>query len=96
MAAHQLNQSQRAEKSSKSGFHSVYFDDCDCRLPSLQSKRDRQFSWSARSAREERFCVGDLRRALTARISAHVVIDPPGNDGVERKIFRVLGETITP
>jgi len=26
MTAHQLNQSQCAEKSSKSGFHSVYFD----------------------------------------------------------------------
>src|SRR5215831_18230802 len=38
MTAHQLNQSQRTEKSSKSGFHRVYLDDCDRGLPSLQSK----------------------------------------------------------
>ena len=33
MTAHLLNQSQRTEKTSKSGFHSV--DDCDRRLPSV-------------------------------------------------------------
>src|SRR5262249_21395379 len=38
MAAHQLNQSQRTEKSFKAGFHSVYFDDRHRGLPSLQSK----------------------------------------------------------
>jgi hypothetical protein len=38
MTAHQLNQSQCTEKSSKSGFHRVYLDDCDRGLPSLQSK----------------------------------------------------------
>jgi hypothetical protein len=38
MTAHQLDESQRTEKSSKAGFHKVYFDDCDRRLSSLQSK----------------------------------------------------------
>jgi hypothetical protein len=42
-----------------------------------------------------------LRQSLPAeliglRSSLHVVIDPPGKDGVERRIFFVPGETMTP
>jgi hypothetical protein len=45
-AAHQLNQNQGTEESSKRGFRSVYFDDCDRGLPSLQWKKGRNFLWS--------------------------------------------------
>jgi hypothetical protein len=90
MTAHQLDESQRTQKSSKSGFHKVYFDDCDRRLLVIFTAIKMGSLLVDRPLAEDasrKFCPFKIR--IVALCLCPVSVEPCDR-GIRQRRYRVL------